>query len=71
MKIKDDHSDALNIIRDLHKEMKIVRSLLGELEYLVYQCDDRCKIEFFGKGKHDEGRGQKGVKTNKGHGVAD
>lgn len=54
MKIKDEHSDALNIIRDLHKEMKIVRSLIGELEYLVYQCDDRCKIEFYGKGKHDK-----------------
>ena len=62
--IKDEHSDALNIIRDLHKEMKIVRSLISELEYLVYQCDDRCKIEFFGKGKHDEGGSQKGTKAD-------
>jgi hypothetical protein len=63
MKIKDETSDALDIIHDLHREMKVVRSLIDELEYVVYRCDDRCKIEFFGRGKNDEGRGKKGIKT--------
>ena len=64
MKIKDDHSDALNIIRDLHKEMKIVRSLIGELEYLIYEKDERCKIEFFGRGENDKRGSKKGTKAN-------
>lgn len=51
MKIKDDKSDAIELIKDIKKEMAVVRSLIAELEYVVYQCDDRCQIEFFDKDK--------------------
>ena len=63
MKIEDNGSDALEIIKDIHQEMKVVRDLLAELEYVVYRCDERCKIEFFGRGKNDEGRSEERIKT--------
>jgi len=64
MIITDETSDALELVRELHRQMNVMRSLMDELEYLVYRCDERCKIEFFGKGKNDEGRGQKGTKAD-------
>lgn len=54
MKIADDKSDALELITDIKAEMARVRALLAELEYLVYEKDDRVKIEFFERGKHDK-----------------
>ena len=53
MRIQDEKSDAIDLLKDIRKEMAVVRSLIAELEFLVYQCDDRCQIEFFDKDKHD------------------
>ena len=47
MKIADEKSDAVYLIRDIKAEMEKVRSLLAELECLVYEKDERCKIRFF------------------------
>ena len=63
MKIADDKSDAIELIKDIKKQMSIVRELLAELEYLVYEKDDRVFIEFFERGEHDgEGFKKKGKK---------
>lgn len=63
MKIADDKSDAIELIKDIKKQMSIVRELLAELEYLVYEKDDRVFIEFFERGKNDgEGFKKKGKK---------
>ena len=48
MKIADEKSDAVYLIRDIKAEMEKVRSLLAELEYLVYEKDERCVIRFIG-----------------------
>ena len=49
MKIADEQSDAIELIKDIKKEMEIMRSLISELEYVTYKCDDRCQIVFFDK----------------------
>ena len=54
MKIKDDKSDALELIKDIKREMEVLKGYLATLEYLVYQCDERVEIKFFGKGSNGE-----------------
>lgn len=49
MEIKDNKSDAMEIIRRIHREMKELQESIAELEYLIYEHDERVKIEFFGK----------------------
>ena len=46
MKIADERSDAIELIADIKKEMAALRNLLSQLEYLVYEKDDRCEIRF-------------------------
>lgn len=53
MKIKDDRSDALELVLRAHRELKELQQTLYELEYLVYEKDERVKIKFFGK-KNDK-----------------
>ena len=55
MKIADERSDAVELVKDIKQEMARMRDLLGELEYLIYKTDSRCHLEFFnGKvRKHD------------------
>ena len=53
MKIANEKSDALELVRRIHVEMNLLRKALAELEYLVYETDDRVSIEFFERGKHD------------------
>lgn len=65
MKIADDKSDAIELIKDIKKQMSVVRELLAELEYLVYEKDDRVSIEFFERGEHDKGRSEKRAAANK------
>ena len=64
MKIANEKSDALEIICRLHREIKEIQNTLSELEYLIYEQDERCKIEFFERGVHDEGRSEKGTKAD-------
>ena len=49
MKLTDGTSDAIHILRRIHREMKQLQDSIGELEYLIYQIDERCKIEMFGE----------------------
>lgn len=51
MKIADDKSDAIELITDIKEEMAKVRALLAELEYLVYEKDERCKLILFERGE--------------------
>lgn len=64
MIIADEKSDAIELITDLKKEMARVRELLAELEYLVYEKDDRVMIRFIGRGLNDEGRSEEGIASN-------
>ena len=64
MKIADDKSDALKLIQKIHREMFEVNRDLAELEYLLYSMDERCKIEFFGRGSNDERGSKEGTKAN-------
>lgn len=61
MIIADEKSDAIELIADLKKQMETVRALLAELEYLVYEKDDRVMIRFIGRGEDDEGRSEEGI----------
>lgn len=65
MKIASERSDAIELMKDIKKQMSIVRELLAELEYLVYEKDDRVFIEFFEGGEHDKGRSEKRAAANK------
>ena len=47
MRIKSENSDAMEIIRRVHREIKQLQRDLDELEYLIYEKDERVKIEFF------------------------
>lgn len=64
MKIADEKSDAIELIGDIKKEMAKVRQLLSELEYLVYEKDDRCEIIFFERGEHDKEGSEERVTTD-------
>jgi hypothetical protein len=52
MKIKDEKSDAIQLIKDLKKEMAVIREMIAELEYVVYECDERCQIVLFERGQN-------------------
>lgn len=54
MRIQSEKSDAIELVKDIKEQMATLRDLLGQLEYLVYQCDDRVDIEFFKGGVHDK-----------------
>lgn len=64
MRIADEKSDAIQLIKDLKKEMAIIREMISELEYVVYECDERCTLVLFERGENDtEGREER-VKTD-------
>jgi len=64
MRIANERSDALEIICRLHREIKDIMNTLSELEYLIYETDERCKIEYFKKEnnealrRHNEDQGK-------------
>ena len=58
MKIEHEDMDALDLIKDIKAEMKKVRDLIGALEYVIYQKDERVEITFFERGEHDKGRSE-------------
>ena len=53
MKISNDRADAMDLIRDIHKKMKDLQESISELEYLIYETDERCKITFFAERKDE------------------
>ena len=59
MKIQHDDKDALELIKDINEEMAKVRDLIGALEYVIYQKDERVEINFFERGAYDKERGKK------------
>ena len=59
MKVANERADAIELVKDIKEQMATLRDLLGQLEYLVYQCDDRVEIEFFKGGVHDATRSKK------------
>ena len=56
MKIADEQSDAIELLGDIKEEMNRMRALISELEYLVYEKDERVMIKFFKGGEHDKKR---------------
>lgn len=58
MKIADEKSDAIALIREIHKEVRQVQRDLAELEYLIYEKDERVEIEFFERGLNDKERSE-------------
>jgi len=54
MKIQHDDLDAIELIKDIKKEMNDIRQLIAALEYVVYRCDERVEINFFERGEHDK-----------------
>lgn len=51
MKITNDKSDALALIKAIHEEVRQIQRDLAELEYLIYEKDERVEIKFFDKGE--------------------
>lgn len=58
MKITDGRSDALELVKKMHREMRQLQKTMDELEYLVYEIDARCQITFFEGGEHDKKRSE-------------
>ena len=64
MRLTDGNSDALQIINRVHREIKEIQKDLDELEYLLYKKDERCKIQFFGRGNDDKRGSKEGTKAD-------
>ena len=64
MRLTDGVSDALEIAQKLHRDVLDLQRTIDELEYLVCEIDERCKLGFFEGGEHDEGRSQEGTKAD-------
>jgi len=58
MKIQHEGKDALELMKDIKEEMAKVRDLIGALEYVIYQKDERVEIEFFERGEYDKEAGK-------------
>lgn len=56
MKVADEKSDALELVKRIHREMRQLQKSMDELEYLIYAVDARTQIEFFKGGEHDKKR---------------
>ena len=54
MQIRDERSDALKLVQQVHREIRQIQRDLDELEYLIYKKDERVKIKFFNKGEADD-----------------
>lgn len=54
MKVANEKSDALELVKRMHREMRQLQKTLDELEYLVYEIDARCQIQFFKGGENDK-----------------
>lgn len=51
MQITDGKSDALEIVKRVHAEIRQIQKDLDELEYLIYKKDERVQLRFFNKGE--------------------
>lgn len=54
VQIRDERSDALKLVQQVHREIRQIQRDLDELEYLIYKKDERVKIKFFNKGEADD-----------------
>lgn len=64
MKISNDKTDALLLIKAIHKEVRQIQRDLAELEYLIYEKDERVEIKFFERGLNDKEGSEKRVKAD-------
>lgn len=64
MRLTDGVSDALKISQKLHRDVMELQKTIDELEFLVCEIDERCKLGFFERGENDEGRSEEGVKAD-------
>ena len=64
MKLTDGVSDALKIAQKLHRDVQELQRTIDELEYLVCEIDERCKLGFFERGVNDKGRSEEGTKAD-------
>ena len=64
-KLTDGVSDALELSRVIHRQMRSLQQSIYELEYLICELDDRCKIEFFKDQNDIQRRLSKRTKKNR------
>lgn len=64
MRLTDGISDALKISQKLHRDVLELQRTIDELEFLVCEIDERCKLGFFERGEYDKGRSKEGVKAD-------
>lgn len=64
MKLATDDYDAIELIQKIHHQIFDLQETLSKLEYLVYEKDERCEIEFFGRGRDDKRGSQKRTKAD-------
>ena len=64
MILSDGVSDALKISQKLHRDVLELQKTIDELEFLVCEIDERCKLGFFERGENDKDGSKKGIKTN-------
>ena len=55
---------ALELANEIHRKMLDLQKSVDEIQYLLYQQDERAKIRFFG-GVNDTGTGEEGTKSLK------
>ena len=59
MRVADEYDDAIELVKDIKKEMTEMRSLMSRLEYLIYTCDERYEVCFFDeRGENDKERSE-------------
>ena len=47
MKLTDGVQDAVKLAQNLHRQVKALKDSIDELEYLICEIDERCKLGFF------------------------
>jgi len=64
MILSDGVSDALKLAQKLHRDVSDLQKTIDELEFLVCEIDERCKLGFFERGVNDKGRSEEGTKAD-------
>ena len=64
MILSDGVSDALKLSQKLHRDVSELQKTIDELEFLVCEIDERCKLGFFERGENDKGRSEEGTKAD-------
>jgi len=68
MRIADERSDAIQILKRIKEDTETLLADIAELEYLIYEVDERCLIKFFERGVNDKKGSKERTTTDKGYG---